>query len=469
MSLFRVAVAAVLAQQAATEDILQVGGIIQNTGVGGRGKATFDFLQSYINGASKGYKLNITWFWQGGSDAGLNYTEEVPRMMAAASPPLNALIAPYGSGSAGKFISAVPANSPLPIMVWGGASDSLFSTNCQNRKCFGTLTKASQYTTPSLDAVFAKQPNFSISTITNSNGFSKSVSDGTVSWVNTKNTVRHLKHKELTVAKKALTAADLAAVDEVIADKPDVVAISGHAGDVEEVIMRIRTAAGYKPKAVIATNAFTDLDKYRSAGKLNQLVGVVMPDQWAELDTTKDAVTGWTTPVFKKALTDLGVVPSYHAASAAAAGIAMVSAMEAGKVVNAGGPSAIVTNFASNMPNVNTASLYGNIAFAADGSITKPMYGRQRTDCTATKVVPPSANLVFPMPDAPAGADAQCPESSATPTTQPTTPTPNSTVNANTTQAPSTTGDDAQGVAGAQETTASVLLMLVAAVLMWCA
>merc|ERR1719313_1772708 len=95
---------------------------------------------------------------------------------------VDVLVCPYTSGATQKCVDAVHADYTGPVMVWGGASDAIFNTNCaglKNKNCFGFFTPASKYTETGLVALSGSDaPCMKVALITNNNGFSKSVLAG---------------------------------------------------------------------------------------------------------------------------------------------------------------------------------------------------------------------------------------------------------------------------------------------------
>jgi len=135
---------------------------------------------------------------------------------------------------------------------------------------------------------------------------------------------------------------------------------------VEPITAKIQTT--YSPIAVIGTNTITS----KSAENLVALSAtgecVMMPTQWAQGADT-DSKVGWSTDAFKS------VMPAgqstYHAASAAAAGIAIAHAMAAGT------DGTRVGTIKDLIAAVDTKSFYGLIKFNSFGNILKPMYTEQ--------------------------------------------------------------------------------------------
>jgi len=163
---------------------------------------------------------------------------------------------------------------------------------------------------------------------------------------------------------------------------PDVFMISGHAGDVEEVVGLIKEgfSAKWAPKAIIATNGLTAPSNYDPA---TDIEGVIMPDQWFDTRSMKDSIVGWSSTDFKAAL---GASASYHAASAGALCVMMAHALtKAGEMTGEVTAESLAAGLAALPP---TDTFYGTMDWNADGTLRKPMYGKQHQK-TAVEIVAP--------------------------------------------------------------------------------
>merc|ERR1712118_130979 len=106
---------------------------------------------------------------------------------------------------------------------------------------------------------------------------------------------------EIKLSEKAsVPDADMAKVETLLADKPDIVLLCGHNGFVEPIIGKIQ--ATYGPVAVLGTNTITSASITNLKALTPAAHGecVMMPTQWAEADT-KDSIVGWTSADFKAA------------------------------------------------------------------------------------------------------------------------------------------------------------------------
>jgi hypothetical protein len=253
----------------------------------------------------------------------------------------------------------------MPIMVWGGASDSIFSSNCAGKHCFGTFTVGSKYMTLGLQSVLSKSSKpLKVGLIKNNNAFSDSVAAGAVSYINSTDGLTLVN--EITVNKGTLSELDMQRVSRILAMKPDVIAVAGHSGgDVETVITEVKKS--YVPSAIVATNSITSAaqTKFTELGHADASQCLLMPTQWSYSDSA-DPYLGWTSDAFIAAF---GSDASYHAASAAAAGIAITAAIN---IMGSG------ETLASSLAKVDVNSFYGKLKFNGDGSIDKPMYVQQK-------------------------------------------------------------------------------------------
>merc|ERR1719183_1010003 len=88
----------------------------------------------------------------------------------------------------------------------------------------------------------------------NANAFSASVCKGANETI--KATDGMTVHAEMTLSEKsAVPAEDMAKVETMLADKPDIVVLCGHNGFVEPITAKIQ--ATYAPTAVLGTNTIT--------------------------------------------------------------------------------------------------------------------------------------------------------------------------------------------------------------------
>jgi len=336
-------------------------GLVQSTGTGTLGNRSLNLWATWARGAGYHVELDIQTYVKD------SVATDIAGLIAGVPNGTHGiLIPPYGSGDTKAFIAALPAGTTMPIMVWGGASDSIFSSSCLGKHCFGTFTVGSKYMTLGLQAILAKSSKpLTVGLVQNDNAFSDSVASGAATYINSTEGLTLGAH--VTVTRGAVTSDELAAVGSLIAMKPQIIAIAGHSGgDVETVIAEVKKSL--TPAAILATNSITAGAKAQFV-KMNMesaMMCVMMPTQWGQSKDAADPYTKWTSDAFKQAF---GEGVSYHAASAAAAGIAITDA------INTVATSS--HSLVDALKAVDLTSFYGPIKFNTDGSINKPMYVQQ--------------------------------------------------------------------------------------------
>lgn len=393
----RVAAIIVATLAPAADAQIKVGGLTHGS-IGGRGQAAVELWASTTH---VGFTVETKFVAYNSSNVAANLQELTDWGM-------NVLMTPYGSGDTTTTLNAIPDGTKMPILVWGGASDSIFSTEgpCQTKSlhCFGGFTTASKYMEPSLEAVVAKFGAVSVYSLTNANGFSRSVTTGAKSFIESHANLTLAGEAEISVKSAALTDADKALVQTAIAATPDVFMISGHAGDVEEVVGLIKAGftSTYVPKAIIATNGLTTPSNYDPATGVE---GVIMPDQWNDMSDMADTVVKWTSAAFKSAMETKNEPGSYHAASAGALAVMLSHAAAAvtGDITGEALATSLVGLGA-------TDTFYGTMDWNADGSLMdlKPMYGKQH-QVDAVQIVAPVAMQTEPIMELPTPAPAPAP------------------------------------------------------------
>lgn len=178
----------------------------------------------------------------------------------------------------------------------------------------------------------------------------------------------------------------------------DIVVLAGgeSSGDVVQTILRIANASNYRPKAILAKNAISEESEsqFRSLGMLQYQDCLLMPSQWAAIRGLKDTIVGWDAQTI---MNDLGFgYITYHAASAAAAVISVTHAIQKWSPTD-------WSHLASQLAKVDIETLYGQVKFNEDGSLSsqaKPMYLRQKQDTTTPIVYPVwhrTSGLMFPL------------------------------------------------------------------------
>jgi len=309
------------------------------------------------------------------------------------------VIAPYTSGASENMVTAV--NGLKPVLVWGGASESIFSKGSTvGAKVFGTFTPARKYMQSGLTALHTKGAR-SVEFIENDSPFSQSVCSGA------KDLSANLGMTSPGTIHRYSRADDATIATEVahLGKSADVVVICGHQSDTVKVIKAMKSIALY-PKAILATNSL--LSPASSYSLLCDYNHIMMPVQWSsKAANPQDPITGWSTADFvNKFQAKTGSAPQYHAASALASGLAITKAMQLG-----GTTGYTESAFVSNMKLVDVTLVVGKVKFDAQGKNNdKPMYTEQFMD-TATQIVAPasaasSTALVYPRSTCNAGVSS---------------------------------------------------------------
>jgi len=387
-------------------EVLKVGAVLQTTGsmasTADKGKQAIELWANWVNSSSS-MNFTVELSFSPANDI----SADVAAMTAQGPDKVDVLFCPYGSGGSSDAILAVDADFTGPIIVWGGASDDLFDTDCVDKTCLGFFTKASEYMTTGiqeLDSAYVTGTS-TVALIENNNGFSTNVCDGLNATIAQAGGLFH-RISVSTSEKSSLPAEDAQLIQDVIDTNADIVAICGHNGFVEPVIVQIGNASNYTPRAILATNSLTSTATTNFGSDAALQVCLMMPTQWAESDVTPDSIIGWDSTAFKAAL---GNAATYHSAAAAAAGIAITHAMGGG-----------ITDLAELMQDLDIQSFYGQLKFASDGSIEgKPMYTQQKQSYSSPMVAPSGDALLSGVANTELST---CPRWLKTTTAQSTTP-----------------------------------------------
>lgn len=370
---------------------LRVGGPMQRTGkwsAYGRGAITaFEVWRDWVNSQSDlPYSVELDFR----DDQSMsNNAVSIANQMLTGEKPLDILVSPYGDGASEKIVEAV--NSRVPVLVWGGASESIFATG--KSKVFGTLTPAGQYMTMGLDALYdagAKKVLF----VKNFNSFSTSVCDGAIDHARSKGYTIVNSGQAVQVANDATDVTSKLMALDATSKAVDVVVGCGHIQDVKALFIESEKHLTYK--AMLATEVSTDnfLDQIKDENYTG--CGLLMPTQWTSEGSGKDDTVGWTSKDFSTAYRQLsGATPSSQAASAAASAVALSNA------IKAAGTAMDMNKVVTQMHALDTNSFYGRLKFDATGMmIGKPVYIVQNQRHGEPKMVAPSsmatASLAYP-------------------------------------------------------------------------
>jgi branched-chain amino acid transport system substrate-binding protein len=371
-----------------------VTGSLQLTGsfsqIGLSAKSALELWQDRVNELSLGYAVELTL-----ADCGDNISRAVEiAAYDSRNDSVHVIIAPYTSAASLKVVQAVAGAKP--VLVWGGAAQAIFETS--NKKVFGFFTPASKYMATGLDALYTKGAR-TLSLWRDDRLFSKEVCDGAV---------EHAKNLGMTLTGSSSAATGTKAILPVENSSVDVAVICGHADLVWNLTMTMANSS-FKYKMLLATQVGDPAFRKGIARAGLQIDdGMMMPTQWARSDKWKerDPVTGWSSEDFISAfILTHGSAPTYHAASAAAAGIALSLA------INAAGGVTDMEAVAQAMYALDANTFYGPIAFSKSGAPRgKPMLTMQNLPNMTSKVVAPpemkEAELVYPISDSPANSQS---------------------------------------------------------------
>merc|ERR1712110_566112 len=238
----------------------------------------------------------------------------------------------------------------------------------------------------------------SVEIVVNNNAFSKSTLKGVEDSLAASTKLTAGATHELALSKTAITDTEKAIVGTAVDAQPDILVVSGHNPEVEDIIEHVgekmKSGGLAKPLAIVATNsihtsAVYDDEKWRNC--------VLMPTQWDEHATRTDTMTGWTTEAFKTAMGANDA--TYHSAAAAAAGIAISHAYSTAAAPKARADLVTALRAFDNLP-----TFYADLKWSASGAIEKPMFIRQRQGTESPIVAPipeTGKSLLFPL----SGAD----------------------------------------------------------------
>eukprot|EP00927_Polykrikos_kofoidii_P001508 TRINITY_DN1056_c0_g1_i10.p1 TRINITY_DN1056_c0_g1~~TRINITY_DN1056_c0_g1_i10.p1 ORF type:complete len:475 (+),score=79.16 TRINITY_DN1056_c0_g1_i10:388-1812(+) len=299
---------------------------------------------------------------------------------------VDVLICPYGSEPSKACKDAVTNGYVGAVMIWGGASDTLFASQTSN--VFGFFTVGSKYTTTGLEAVDSLMSGITnVAVITNTNGFSKSVAEGAKATIAAAAGLSLQSETNISVYQAPLTTEDKTNIKAAMDMGPELVVIAGHNQDVEPVIVEISNGAT-KPRAILATNGLTGLTNFGAS--LSKANCVMMPTQWDSTVDTADPVVGWTSAIFMAA-----VGTTYQHAAGGAVGVAIANAMS----LASGTFAQKKAKLAQTLRNMDINSFYGRLKWDANGRIEKPMYTQQKQIWKDNVIVAPTgtSNMRAPI------------------------------------------------------------------------
>lgn len=357
------ALAALVASPAmAQEKTITLGAAVQLTGAlantGRYYRDAYNFAIDAINakgGVKVGgvaYKLKLD-LLDSQSDANLGVREYV-RLVSQDK--VNFLLGPFSSDDA-LDDSAISEKYEVPMVQGGGASNQIFARGY--KYVFGTLPSADDYFKSTLAMLGKLQPApKTAALVAADDSFDVSVAKGT----------RPLLKQaglDLVVDQQySEHSPDFSSILSIIKSKnPDIILWTGHEPEALNFIRQAKSL-NVSPKLMYSfTVGVPSADFRKALGKdANDAFGMT---PWLPLASLKDDWFGDAAAFAAAYQKKFGYAPDYHAASGAADVETFVKAIEAAGALD---PKKVRDAIAK----VNFQSLYGNIAFGANGQIAMP-------------------------------------------------------------------------------------------------
>lgn len=265
------------------------------------------------------------------------------------------LLGPFASNFA-LADSAVSEKYKVPMVQGGGASDQIFSRKF--KYVFGTLAPASNYFGSTIDMLKQLKPKpQTVALLYADDAFDVSVADGTRP---------KLKEGGFNIAvdeRYSTNATDFnSLLSQVKSKAVDVVLVAGHETEILNFVRQAKSLS-VAPKLYSFTVGVPSEDFRKALGKdADYAYGMTA---WLPSTALKDRWFGDAEKFATEYKARFGYEPDYHAASGAADVEALVQAME-----DAGSTDPQKVRDA--LAKVKFDSLYGPIAFAANGQIDLP-------------------------------------------------------------------------------------------------
>jgi branched-chain amino acid transport system substrate-binding protein len=268
---------------------------------------------------------------------------------------VNLLLGPFASNFA-LADSAVSEKYRIPMVQGGGASDQIFSRKF--KYIFGTLAPASNYfgSTVAMLKELSPPPK-TVALLYADDAFDVSVAEGTRPL---------LKKAGLNVVideRYSSNASDFnSLLSQIKSVNADVVLVAGHETEILNFVRQAKSLAA-APKLYSFTVGVPSEDFRKALGKdADYAFGMTA---WLPTASLKDRWFGDAAQFAAAYKAKFGYDPDYHAASGAADVEALAQAVEDAGSVN---PQKVRDAIAK----LNFPSLYGTIAFAANGQIDLP-------------------------------------------------------------------------------------------------
>lgn len=268
---------------------------------------------------------------------------------------VNLLLGPFASNFA-LADSAISEKYRVPMVQGGGASDQIFSRKF--KYIFGTLAPASDYFGSTITMMKGLKPEpKSVALLYADDAFDVSVADGTRP---------KLKNAGFTIAmdeRYSTNASDFnSLLSQIKSKNVDAVLVAGHETEILNFVRQAKSLA-VAPKMYSFTVGVPSEDFRKALGTdADYAFGMTA---WLPSADQKDRWFGDGAQFAKAYKTKFGYEPDYHAASGVADVEALVQAIEDAKSVD---PQQVRNALAK----VNFESLYGKVAFGANGQISLP-------------------------------------------------------------------------------------------------
>ncbi len=252
--------------------------------------------------------------------------------------------------------SVVSEKYKIPMVQGGGASNEIFSRGF--KYIFGTLAPASNYFGSTIDMMKAlKDPPKSVALLYADDSFDVSTADGT------RKLLQQAGFKLVMDERYSSNTSDFSTLlSQVKSKNVDAVLVAGHETEILNFVRNAKSLA-IAPKLYSFTVGVPSEDFRKALGKdADYAFGMTA---WLPTATLKDRWFGDAEQFAKAYKAKYGYDPDYHAASGAADVEALVMAVEKANSLN---PQKVRDALASTQFD----SLYGPIAFAANGQINLP-------------------------------------------------------------------------------------------------
>ena len=334
---------------------VQLTGPVANTGR--YYKDAYDFAIDKINAAG-GVKVGNTKrklalkLYDNQSDVNLSvrqYTQLVSQDK------VNLLLGPFASNFA-LADSAVSEKYRVPMVQGGGASDQIFSRKF--KYIFGTLAPASNYFASTIDMLKQLEPApKSVALLYADDAFDVSVAQGT------RPLLQKAGLKIAIDARYSSNASDFnSLLSQIKSVNADAVLVAGHETEILNFVLQAKSLA-VAPKMYSFTVGVPSEDFRKALGKdADYAFGMTA---WLPNASLKDRWFGDAAQFATAYKAKYGYDPDYHAASGVADVEAVAQAIESAGSVE---PQKVRDALAK----LNFPSLYGTIAFAANGQIDLP-------------------------------------------------------------------------------------------------